>query len=423
MFYPAFSAYLKPLKGLPVVQENRAVPPKTVAIIGAGPAGLISAQHLSAQGFGVTVYERGKAPGRKFLLAGRGGLNLTHSEPLEDFISRYGAAKDFLTPYITSFTPDDLCAWCHDLGIETFIGSSGRVFPKSLKASPLLRAWLRRLTDQGVIFKPGSVWSGWNAKGDLLINDDPIKCDAVLLALGGASWPELGSDGHWRDILTAQTIKVTPFAPSNCGFHIAWSDYLRNKFSGTPLKSIALSHKDERIAGEVMIDAEGIEGGAVYALSARIRDTIAAEGSASLLLDLKPAMSKDEVAAKLSVPRKRASLSTYLQKTLNLPPLAIALIHETMRGAGDLPPEQLATHIKDIPLTCTAPFPIRRAISCAGGIALDELTPDLMIEKMPGVFAAGEMLDWEAKTGGYLLQACFATGAASARGIARFLAR
>lgn len=418
-----FLGLFRLLKGSSTVPENRAVQPKTVAIIGAGPAGLIAAQNLSAQGYAVTVYERGKAPGRKFLLAGRGGLNLTHSEPLPHFLERYGTAKAFLEPHIMSFTPDDLRAWCHDLGIETFVGSSGRVFPKSLKASPLLRAWLRRLADQGVTFKPGSIWKGWSAEGELLINDEHIKCDAVLLALGGASWPELGSDGHWRDLLMAQNIKVTPFAPSNCGFHIGWSDHLRGKFSGAPLKSIALSHKDERIAGEIMIDAEGIEGGAVYALSAHIRDTIAAQGDAIVLLDLKPAMTIEDITAKLSAPRKRASFSTYLQKTLNLSPLAIAIVYEAARDAANLPPEKLAAHIKAIPLACTAPFPIRRAISSAGGISLDELTPDLMIEKMPGMFVAGEMLDWEARTGGYLLQACFATGAAAARGITRFLAR
>jgi uncharacterized flavoprotein (TIGR03862 family) len=394
---------------------------KQVAVIGAGPAGLIAAEYLSARGFRVTVYDRKKSPARKFLLAGRGGLNITHSEPLGDFLERYSEAKNFLTPHINVFTPEILRIWCHELSEETFIGSSGRVFPRSLKASPLLRSWLKRLEAQSVSFLPEHLWQGWSKDGDILINGSAVKADAVMLALGGASWPELGSDGSWTDYLKAQSVNIVSLRPANCGFSVDWSDHLRGKFSGTPLKSIALRHQGRTVPGEIMIDRDGIEGGAIYALSAQLRDEIAGHGKAILTIDLKPSLERESILQKLSTPRKRASLSSFLQKSLNLPPLATALLYEADRNLPSLDNAALAALIKDLPLTLQSPFPIRRAISTAGGIALDEVNHGLMIKKIPGVFAAGEMLDWEAPTGGYLLQACFATGMAAAKGIEDYL--
>lgn len=396
-----------------------------IAIIGAGPAGLIAAERLSAKGHAVTIYERKKSPARKFLLAGRGGLNITHSEALPSFLERFGGAREFLEPAIEDFTPDAMRDWCKGLGEETFIGSSGRVFPKSLKASPLLRAWLRRLQANGVEFKFQSLWRGWDHENRPAIagpeGESAITCDAFLLALGGASWPELGSDGTWAGLLSTRGVSVKRFKPANCGFHLAWSEFLKTKFSGAPLKSISVTAQGRIVAGEVMIDANGIEGGAIYALSSTIRDMIEREGSAEIFVDLKPALPLQAITDKLSTPRKRLSFSTYLKKALNLSPLAIALLHETDKNVAARDAHEIAALLKSLPLRLTAPFAVERAISTAGGIALDELDGNFMFRKLPGVFAAGEMLDWEAPTGGYLLQASFATGAAAAVGIERWL--
>lgn len=390
-----------------------------IAIIGGGPAGLMAAEILATAGKSVTVYDRKPSVGRKFLMAGRGGLNLTHSEHLSLFTARYGERSATLAPLVHEFSPDDLRAWCEGLGQETFVGSSGRVFPKAMKASPLLRAWLARLDGLGVAFHLQHTWKGWKG-GDLVFTDAGgaeklVSADATLLALGGASWPSLGSDGAWVDYLN---IPVAPLRPANCGFAVAWSDFMKEK-AGQPLKNIALTHAGKTVAGEMMIAEGGIEGGAVYALSFTIREDILAKGAAPITIDLRPGLSHGEIAQKLSLPRGRQSFSTYLQKTLSLSPLQSTLLREARTDIATLGATELAGVIKAVPLTLTAPFPIDRAISTAGGIPFEELDADFMLRQKPGVFAAGEMLDWEAPTGGYLLQATFATAKAAASGILR----
>ncbi len=395
-----------------------------VLIIGAGPAGLFAADQLSAAGHAVTIADRMSSPARKFLLAGRGGLNLTHSEDLELFLSRYREARDFLDPIIRDFPPDALRAWSHDLGEETFVGSSGRVFPRSMKASPLLRAWLRRLEQNGVKLLRRHTFKGFSDDGSVLLQPDgeaakPFPARAVLLALGGASWPKLGSDAAWMPALEERGVKVARFQPANCGFHIAWSPYLKDQFAGSPLKRIALHLGGKSAAGEAVLSEKGLEGGVVYALSAEIREAINRHGFAEIRIDLRPAADSETLCRKLERPRGKQSVATFLKKTLKLNPAERALLHE----AGPLPdsPAALAERIKSLPLTCTAPYDIDRAISSAGGICLDEVDSNMMLRKLPGVFAAGEMLDWEAPTGGYLLQACFATGRRAAAGIASML--
>lgn len=399
---------------------------RDVLIIGAGPAGLFAADQLSAKGFSVTVADRMPSPARKFLMAGRGGLNLTHSEDLDLFLTRYREAEPFLSPMIRAFPPDSLRGWCHGLGEDTFVGSSGRVFPKSMKASPLLRAWLRRLDRNGVRLLTRRTWTGLGEDGTARLTSEdggtvPFEARAVLLALGGASWPKLGSDAAWVPLLEAEGVRINRFRPANCGVRIAWSDYLKDRFAGAPLKRIALSHEDRRVAGEAVLSGQGLEGGAVYALSAELRETLDRDGAATLMVDLRPGMTADGLAARLSKPRGKQSAATFLKKTLKLKPEELALLRE----AGSLPadPAGLAERIKAIPLACQSCYPIDRAISSAGGIALDELDDGLMLKRRPGVFAAGEMLDWEAPTGGYLLQACFATGARAAEGIETYLSQ
>jgi uncharacterized flavoprotein (TIGR03862 family) len=392
-----------------------------VAVVGGGPAGLMAAETLAAAGINVTLYDRMPSAGRKFLMAGRGGLNLTHSESPERFLSRYGHAEAPLARAIAAFPPAALREWSEGLGQPTFVGSSGRVFPKAMKASPLLRAWLQRLAGLGVSFAPRHLWTGWDQSGALRFTAAPsraviVRPAATILALGGASWPRLGSDGGWVAILRAHGIAVAPLRPSNCGFVVAWSDYLRGRFAGTPLKRIALTLRGESVRGEALVTERGIEGGAVYALSAAIRDALAEGRDAVIAIDLRPDATAAELARRLSAPRKRQSLANFLRKTLGLAPVAVALLHETKEGALPADPEALARRIKSVPLRLVAPFGIERAISSAGGIPFAELDESLMLRKMPGVFAAGEMLDWEAPTGGYLLQACFATGVLAARG-------
>ena len=399
---------------------------KPIVIIGGGPAGLMAAERLSSNGHVIHVYDRKPSLARKFLMAGRGGLNITHSEPLDLFLKRYGAAAEFLTPLIRQFTPEDLRAWCDGLGQETFVGSSGRVFPKAMKASPLLRAWIARLEGQGVQFHLNRTWTGWEAGGALSFSGpqgsvETIEPAATLLALGGASWPSLGSDGAWTEIL--KDVPIAPLRPANCGFHAAWSDVFRDKCAGSPLKNIVLGCGDQSVAGEVMIARNGIEGGAVYALSRTIRETIDAQGACMVTIDLKPHQSVDALAAKFDRhPIGRQSFSSYMKKAAGLPPVAISLLREADREAGRLPPRELAALMKAVPVTLTAPFAIERAISSAGGIRLDALDSRMMLKNRAGVFVAGEMLDWDAPTGGYLLQACFATGTAAGRGIEAWLA-
>lgn len=396
-------------------------------MIGGGPAGLMAAEILAAGGAAVTVYERMPSPARKFLMAGRGGLNLTHSEELADFMRRYRGAEAALRPAIEALPPQALRAWCEALGESTFVGSSGRVFPKSMKASPLLRAWLRRLAAAGVTFRLRHRWSGWDAAGRLAFETPDgrvaVAADATVLALGGASWPRLGSDGGWAATLEAKGVAVRPIVPANCGFTVAWSEFFRERFEGTPLKRIGLSFGDAGVRGEAVVTRNGLEGGAVYAMSAELRETIAAKGEAILTIDLRPDLSGAALAKALSAQRSKQSFSTFLRKAANLPPVGIALLRERS-PAGDiakLPPDALAERVKAVPVRLTGIAPIARAISSAGGIAFGEIDEHFMLRRLPGVFVAGEMLDWEAPTGGYLLQACFATGAAAGRGVSKWL--
>lgn len=397
-----------------------------IAIIGAGPAGLIAAERLAQAGHRVTLYERMASPARKFLLAGRGGLNLTHSEPLDAFIDRYREAAPWLEPALRAFPPQALRDWADGLGAETFIGSSGRVFPRAMKASPLLRAWLRRLDGLGVRLVPNRLWNGWSADGALTLRSaagtvETIRPDATLLALGGASWPRLGSDGGWVPLLAQRGIAVSLLGPANAGFMVAWSQTMRERFAGEPLKRITIRFAGEEAAGEAMIDAEGIEGGVVYALSAPIREAVRRDGAATITVDLRPGVTAEDLARRLAKRRKGETLSNHLRKAAGLAPVAAALLREAAGAALPVDPQALAALIKTAPLRLDAPMPIARAISTAGGIAREEVDDHFMLKRLPGVFVAGEMLDWEAPTGGYLLQASFATGVAAAAGMAEWL--
>jgi uncharacterized flavoprotein (TIGR03862 family) len=388
----------------------------------------MAAEVLARAGVSVTVYDRMPSAGRKLLMAGRGGLNLTHGEDLSAFLARYRGGDATLGRAIEAFPPAALRAWADDLGQETFTGSSGRVFPKAMKASPLLRAWLRRLADLNVRFAFRHHWRSFDEAGRLRFthgaDDMTVAADATVLALGGASWPRLGSDGGWADLLRGRGVDIAPLTPSNCGFVVPWSQPFR-RFEGEPLKRIALTFRDTTLRGEAVITLDGVEGGAVYALSPLLREAIAAQGNATLLIDLRPDMSPDALAAKLAAPRGKQSLSTMLRKALKLPPVAVGLLHEAAAAAGQslstYDAAALAALIKAVPVRLTAPKPIATAISSAGGVRFDALDERFMLRNMPGVFAAGEMLDWEAPTGGYLLQACFATGAAAGHGALRWI--
>ncbi len=401
----------------------------TVAIIGAGPAGLMAAEVLAQGRARVTVYDAMPSAGRKFLMAGRGGLNLTHSEALPEFLERYGAAKPQLQPAIEAFPPDALRAWSEALGQPTFVGSSGRVFPQAFKASPLLRAWLRRLDAMDVKFAFRHRWTGWNDGGQLLFQtpdgQTAVDARATVLALGGASWPRLGSDGGWVETLVSRGVSVASLLPSNCAFGVRWSPVFQERHAGFPLKGIALRFGDSTVRGEIMLTQTGLEGGPVYALSASLREEIRTYGSAVLFVALRPDMSTPELAARLNAPRGKSSLATHLRRKLKLTPAAIGLIQEAALALDDpltlMPMDELAINVNSVPVLLTDIAPIARAISTAGGIAFDELDADFMIRRLPGVFAAGEMLDWEAPTGGYLLQASFATGAAAGRGALKWL--
>lgn len=397
-----------------------------IAIIGAGPAGLIAAERLAQAGHRVALYERMPSPARKFLLAGRGGLNLTHSEPLDGFLDRYGEARDWLKPAIRAFPPEALRDWADGLGAESFVGSSGRVFPKAMKASPLLRAWLARLDGLGARLHSGRLWTGWDESDALRFTTrdgtvETLRPTATLLALGGASWPRLGSDGGWQEILAAKGVAIAPLRPANAGFSVDWSALMRERFAGVPLKRIALSFAGRRVTGEAMIDANGIEGGAIYALSGPLRETIARSGHADLAVDLRPDLDEAALAARLARRRAGETLSNHLRKAAGLSPVAIAVLREAAGGPLPAEPAALARLIKTASLRLTGTAPITRAISTAGGIRAEEIDAGFMLKRLPGVFVAGEMLDWEAPTGGYLLQACFATGVAAAAGIERFL--
>ncbi len=401
-----------------------------VAVIGAGPSGLMAAEVLSRGGARVTLYDRMPSAGRKFLLAGRGGLNLTHSEPVENLLARYGTAAATLRPPIEAFSPTDLRAWCAGLGQDTFVGSSGRVFPKSFKASPLLRAWLRRLDSAGVLFRPRHRWTGWGDDSVLMFEttDGPLAvgADATVLALGGASWPQLGSDGAWIGILARDGVAVSPLRPSNCGVTVAWSALFRDRFEGQPVKGVSLAHGGRTVRGEVTVTRSGLEGGGIYALSADLRGAITAEGHAVLQVALRPDLDRGEIERRLLARAVKASLANHLRKALKLSPVAIGLLQEVAHAAGEplgaLPPARLAGLIGAVPVRLTGTAPLAEAISTAGGIMEDECDGRAMLRRLPGTFVAGEMLDWEAPTGGYLLQACFSTGAGAGAGALAWLA-
>ena len=394
-----------------------------VHIIGAGPAGLMAAETLAKSSARVVVHDRMPSVGRKLLMAGRGGLNLTHTEPQEAFLARYAEAEGPISDWLDAFSPDDLTAWANGLGQPTFVGSSGRVFPKAMKASPLLRAWLARLSELDVEIRTRSRWTGW--QGEALVFDTPEgerieHPAAVILAMGGASWPRLGSDGAWVSMLEAEGVAVAPLVPANAGFDVAWSDILIERFAGQVLKPAALTFGDMTVRGEMVVTRYGVEGGAVYALSAALRAAIAAEGSATLVVDLRPDLTEEALAERLGRPRGKDSMTNHLRKAGGLSPVAVALLREI----GEIPPgaPKLAKRIKAVRLKLTGIQGLDRAISTAGGVCFDALDPSLMLTARPGVFVAGEMIDWEAPTGGYLLQASLASGVVAANGVLQWQA-
>ena len=405
--------------------QARGGDPAGVAVIGGGPAGLMAAEQLAARGLAVDVFDAMPSVGRKFLLAGKGGLNLTHAEPLERFIGRFGSRASRLEPWLRAFGPAEVVAWAADLGVATFVGSSQRVFPVDMKAAPLLRAWLHRLRASGVQLHMRHRWQGWDDSGALVFDAPPGRvrheAAATVLALGGASWPQLGSDGAWWPWLHSRGVDLAPLVPSNCGFDIGWSDHFSQRFAGEPLKSVALSCAGFRQPGEFVVTATGVEGSLVYAASALLRDEIAAQGQATFWLDLLPGRSAEWVARELAHPRGPRSLSTHLKTRLKLSGVKAALLWETVPKDVQADPVQLAALIKALPIRVRSPRPIAEAISSAGGVRFEGLDDQLMLKAMPGLFVAGEMLDWEAPTGGYLLTACLSTGRAAGQGAARWL--
>ncbi|WP_117192847.1 TIGR03862 family flavoprotein [Rhizobium terrae] len=397
---------------------------RKIAIIGGGPAGLMAAEVLSASGHAVTVYEAMPTFGRKFLLAGKSGLNITHSEEFSRFAERFGAASARLRPALDAFNPEDVREWALGLGAETFVGTSGRVFPTVMKASPLLRAWLRRLETQGVLLRMRHRWTGFAEEGHrfaTLEGEIAVPADATLLALGGASWPRLGSDAAWVPWLREKSVAIADFRPANCGFDVGWSETFRERFAGAPLKSVSATSDAGIFRGEFVVSRHGIEGSLVYAHSAALRDRLLATGQASLAIDLMPDRTTERLARDLSRQDVKASFSNRLRKGAGLDGVKAALLRELSPNSNRMAPEALAGLIKTLPVPLLRPRPIAEAISSAGGIAWDGLDPNYMLKPLPNVFAAGEMLDWEAPTGGYLLTACLATGRAAAKGIEAWL--
>ncbi|MGR2662581.1 TIGR03862 family flavoprotein [Chromobacterium haemolyticum] len=403
---------------------------RRVAIIGGGPAGLAAAEQLAAAGVRVDVYDAMPSVGRKFLLAGVGGMNITHSEPHASFVQRYGARSAELRPMLDVFNGEHVRAWVHGLGIETFIGSSGKVFPKEMKAAPLLRSWLTRLREAGVSFHVRHRFLGWDERGRLRLSapdgERLAEADAVVLAMGGGSWRKLGSDGSWAAMLRERGVEVSKLQPSNCGFDAGWSEYFADKFAGAPLKSVtlqfhpAVGHPFSR-RGEFVVTAGGVEGNLIYACSGAIRDEIARSGAALCYLDLMPDWSLQRILGEVARPRGSRSMSSHLQSRLGLKGVRMGLLRECLDKEVFNDPAKLAEGIKALPLRLLAPRPLDEAISTAGGVTFGALDENLMLQAMPGVFCAGEMLDWEAPTGGYLLTACFSTGRAAAGGVLRWM--
>ncbi|NTF34301.1 TIGR03862 family flavoprotein [Rhizobium skierniewicense] len=397
---------------------------KQVAIIGGGPAGLMAAEILSAAGLSVTVYEAMPTVARKFLMAGKSGLNLTHAEDYRDFVTRFGKAHAVLAPALAAFKPDALRSWALSLGQETFTGTSGRVFPVTMKGSLLLRAWLSKLQQQGVVIKTRHRWTGF--EGDALTFDMQgegivVSADAVLLALGGASWPKLGSNAAWVPWLGQKGIDIHGFRPANCGFNVGWSDYFSGRYAGEPVKSVAASSGAGRFEGEFVVTRYGIEGSLIYAHSACLRDALENGERPSLIVDLAPGRSEDRLSSALATHSRKDSLSNKLRKAAGLSPIKVALLRECVPGLSAMQPHQIAEQIKALSIPIAETRPIEEAISSAGGIDLNDIDARYMLKFMPGVFVAGEMLDWEAPTGGYLLTACFATGKAAGQGVVDWL--
>lgn len=385
---------------------------------------MIAAEHLAGDGLAVTVYDHQRSVGRKLLLAGRGGLNLTHSEPFDDFVRRYDAAG-WMAPLLREFGPDDLRAWCASLGEETFVGSSGRVFPMSFRATPLLRAWLRRLDERGVQFATRHRWLGWDADGTLRFTTPDgaeigVGPDVTVLALGGASWPRVGSDGGWVPLLESIGVGVTSLRPANAGFAVRWSDGYAERFAGQPLKNVSITAGALTVRGDAIISATGLEGGPVYGIGREVRSELERAGTATLAIDLHPDQTVARLAERLRRRRPKDSVTTWLRRALGLDLVAINLLRDTTGPKLPDEPEALAALVKHVPVTVDAMMPIDRAISTAGGISLDELDAGLMLRRRPGTFVAGEMIDWEAPTGGYLLQASFSTGVVAARAASKW---
>ncbi|WP_282945289.1 NAD(P)/FAD-dependent oxidoreductase [Cellulomonas endometrii] len=409
---------------------------RTAGVVGGGPAGLVAAEVLARSGVAVTVYDRMPSVSRKLLLAGHGGLNITHSEDRERMLARYGASADRLAPMIDAFTPADLRAWCADLGEPTFVGSSGRVFPQSFRATPLVRAWLTRLDELGVRLEKRQRWTGWTADGAGLRltavggptdgTEREARHDAVLFALGGASWPRLGADGSWIDAFAGRGVAVAPLRAANVGMRVGWTPGFADRFQGVPLKSVALTVRGQGAApvrGDAMVTRTGIEGGPVYASGAAVRAALDADGRCVLEVDLRPDLSAARLAERLARRRPRDSRSSWLQRSIGLDRVAIALLREATGNAVPDDPAAVAALVKAVPVVVTATMPIDKAISSAGGIRWSEVDDALMLRALPGTFVAGEMLDWEAPTGGYLLQASFSTGVAAAHGMLAWLGR
>jgi hypothetical protein len=394
-------------------------PPPTVAVVGAGAGGLMAAEVLAAGGAAVTVYDASAAPGRKLLVAGRGGLNLTHSEPLEQLLTRYGDAAEQLGPAVRAFTPDDLRAWCAGLGQPTFVGSSGRVFPEDFRANRLLDAWLERLDSLGVRVLPSHRWTGWTHDGALRLEGPDgsiaVHPDITVLALGGASWPSTGSDGGWVQVLAEAGISVTPLRPANSGVELEWSELFVERFAGTPVKNVAVRCEGESARGELMVTEHGLEGGAIYALTRSLHDQLDAGAGADLHVDLCPDLDPAAVRARLGRRRAKDSRSTALRRHLGLTPAAVGILREASDNLLPADDDELAALVKDVVLHVTGSAPIDRAISTAGGVAFDEVDEQFMLRRRPGTYVVGEMLDWEAPTGGYLLQATFSTAVCAAR--------
>lgn len=411
-------------------KEQNALANCTVAIIGGGPAGLMAAEVLIEAGLKVDVYEAMPTLGRKFLRAGLGGLNITHSEPYKDFCTRYGESQSQMQAFIDHFPPEKLRQWVHDLGIETFVGSSGRVFPKEMKAAPLLRTWVHRLKKAGINFYHNHSWTGFTPDGRLKIEAPTgaitIKPEAVVLALGGASWPQLGSTGKWTPWLEEHGVTIAPWQPANCGFELTWSDHLKQKFDHSPLKSVALTFTDidgktETRQGELLICQYGVEGSLIYAFAKRLREAISKNGQATFTLDLLPGRPLAKVLSDLSRPRKSRTMTRHLQACLGDNALKRNLLYEVLSREQLQDTPALANFIKALPLTVKSTRPIAEAISTAGGVSFDSLDKNLMLKKLPGTFVAGEMIDWEAPTGGYLLTGCFATGKQAGQGVIKWL--